>query len=123
MIHKNKMQFHFILRKEVYVFTNTCPDGALPLASFQENEAMSYVINQSLVKEKNISFIFPCRCIQLKEETALTAVGITAKVSGILADRNIPCNVIAAYYHDYFFVPEERVEEALILLNSADFSS
>ena len=117
------MQFHFTLRKEVYVFTNICPDGVLPLASFQEDKAMSYVIDQSLAEEKNIPFIFPCRCIQLKEETALTAVGITAKVSGILADNSIPCNVIAAYYHDYFFVPEERGAEALMLLNSANFTS
>ena len=51
--------------------------------------------------------------------TALDAVGITAKVSGVLAAANIPCNVIAAYHHDYFLVPLALGEKALELLNSS----
>ena len=61
---------------------------------------------------------FPCSCIQLEATTALTSVGITAKISGVLASADIPCNVIAAYHHDYFLVPCALGEKALALLQS-----
>ena len=76
-----------------------------------------------MAERENLAFTFPCRYIQLEEETALTAVGITAKVAAVLAEHDIPCNVVAAYHHDYFFVPEAMAEHAVALLNVAGLTS
>jgi hypothetical protein len=37
-------------------------------------------------------------------------------VSGALAGAGIACNVVAGYHHDHLFVPWERREEALAIL-------
>lgn len=110
------MDYQFVLHPEIYVYTQTCPTGVIPFAQFYEKEGLSYVIPQD--KAVGLPFTFPCRCIELKATTALEVVGITAKVSGVLASADIPCNVIAAYHHDYFLVPLALGEKALALLQS-----
>jgi len=51
--------------------------------------------------------------ITLMVHSALDGVGLTAAVAGALAERGIACNVVAGFYHDHFFVPWARGEEAL----------
>jgi len=111
------MDYQFVLHPAIYVYTQDCPAGLIPFTQFKEEEGLSYVIPQD--KAMGLPFTFPCRCIQLSVNTALEAVGITAKVSGVLAAANIPCNVIAAYNHDYFLVPLALGEKAFELLNSS----
>jgi len=48
--------------------------------------------------------------------SSLLAVGLTAAVSGLLAQHNISANLIAAYHHDHVLVPAERAEESMKLL-------
>ena len=114
---------HFILHPPVYVYAQTCPAGVVPLAFFKEAQGESYLLEREVVERENLAFTFPCRCIQLEAETALNAVGITAKVAVVLAEYDIPCNVVAAYHHDYFFVPEAMAERAVTLLNAAGLTS
>jgi hypothetical protein len=76
------MDDQFVLDPVIYVYTQECPKGVIPLAQFYEKEGFSYVIPQ--VKAKGLFFTFPCRSIQLEATTALDAVAITAKVSGVL---------------------------------------
>ncbi|MCL9983757.1 MAG: ACT domain-containing protein [Erythrobacter sp.] len=54
--------------------------------------------------------------ITLMVHSALEGVGLTAAVSGALAQAGIACNVVAGYHHDHLFVPWERRDEALELL-------
>ena len=54
--------------------------------------------------------------ITLMVHSALEAVGLTAAVSGALAEQGIACNVVAGFYHDHLFVPWQRREEALAVL-------
>lgn len=54
--------------------------------------------------------------ITLQVHSALDGVGLTAAVSGVLAEAGIACNVVAGFHHDHLFVPRERGEEALELL-------
>lgn len=54
--------------------------------------------------------------ITLMVHSALDGVGLTAAVSGILAESGIACNIIAGFHHDHLFVPWERRDEALALL-------
>ncbi len=108
------MDCKFVLHSSVYVYTQDCPAGITPFAQFSEKEGTTYILRQK--EAQGLPVTFSCCCIQIEQETALTAVGITAKVAGVLAAAKIPCNVIAAYHHDYFFVPETHGKKALSLL-------
>jgi hypothetical protein len=54
--------------------------------------------------------------ITLQVHSALEGVGLTAAVSGALAEAEIACNVVAGFHHDHLFVPWERRDEALAIL-------
>lgn len=54
--------------------------------------------------------------ITLQVHSDLEGVGLTAAVSTALAEAGIACNVVAAFHHDHLFVPWERREEALAVL-------
>jgi hypothetical protein len=54
--------------------------------------------------------------INLMVHSALDGVGLTAAVAGALAAQGIACNVVAGFHHDHLFVPWERREEALAIL-------
>ncbi|MEE4316163.1 ACT domain-containing protein [Erythrobacter dokdonensis] len=58
----------------------------------------------------------PFARITLTVHSALEGVGLTAAVSAALADGGIACNVVAGYHHDHLFVPWERRDEALVIL-------
>ena len=54
--------------------------------------------------------------ITLTVHSSLAAVGLTAAVSAALAAEGIPANIVAAFHHDHIFVPWDRREEALAVL-------
>ncbi len=54
--------------------------------------------------------------VTLSVHSDLEGVGLTSAVSGALATNGIACNVVAALRHDHLFVPWDRREEALKLL-------
>jgi uncharacterized protein len=58
----------------------------------------------------------PFARITLMVHSALEGVGLTAAVSGALADAGVACNVVAGFHHDHLFVPWARREEALDIL-------
>jgi len=37
----------------------------------------------------------------------------STEISRKLTDLNIPCNVVAGYYHDHLFIPEAMLEKAI----------
>lgn len=88
-----------------------------PIASFQEKEGMTVVITEKTAKIHNLNFEGVYKCISLKLVSALTSVGLTKKISSLLADSNISANIFAGYYHDHIFVPIENSIEALKLLS------
>lgn len=55
----------------------------------------------------------PFARITLMVHSALEGVGLTAAVSGALAEAGIACNVVAGFHHDHLFVPWDRRDEAL----------
>jgi uncharacterized protein len=54
--------------------------------------------------------------ITLMVHSSLAGVGLTAAVAGALAEAGIACNVVAGFHHDHLFVPWERREAALEVL-------
>ncbi len=58
--------------------------------------------------------VFPL--ISLHVHSSLDAVGLTAAFSTALGNAGISANVVAAYYHDHIFVPTDKAEKALNVL-------
>ena len=55
--------------------------------------------------------------ITLRVHSDLEAVGLTSAVSTALATSGIACNVIAGLHHDHLFVPWDRREAAVRVLD------
>ena len=89
----------------------------LPMASFREDEGLTLLVPKENADKAGFSYESIFKCISLKVHSSLEAVGLTAAVSGKLAERGISANVIAAYYHDHIFVQAEKVDAALSALN------
>lgn len=107
----------FVLLPSVYVYSTKTCSGIIPLMSFKEAEAETYILQKEAAEKNALEFSFPSHCIRLDTPTALTDVRITARVSKVLAQNDIPCNVVAAYHHDYFFVPEFLAMKAMRALD------
>lgn len=84
-----------------------------PIGFFHEKEGMTFIITLQKAIDKNIDYESVYKLISLNVHSSLDAVGLTAAFSAKLAEKNISANVVAAYYHDHIFVPEEKAEEAL----------
>lgn len=104
----------------VYLFctVDALPQGLEPFAVIREDEGTTVVITRDDALAHGLTADTAMTRISLGAFTSLEAVGITATVAQTLASSSIPCNVIAGFYHDHLFVPEERGKEALRLLES-----
>lgn len=87
--------------------------GLDPVGTFREREGMTLIVTVETALRNGIQFDAAYRLISLNVHSSLDAVGLTAAVSGKLAERNISANVVAAYYHDHIFVQKEKAEQAL----------
>ena len=56
--------------------------------------------------------------ITLQVHSSLSAVGLTATLSTALAKANISANIVAGLRHDHLFVPWEKRDEALRILQA-----
>lgn len=84
-----------------------------PIGIFHEKEGVTFILEQQDAVNKKIHYQSVYRLITLNVHSSLDAVGLTAAFSAKLAEKNISANVVAAYYHDHIFVPEEKAEQAL----------
>ncbi len=89
----------------------------LPVASFCEDEGLTLLVTTENADKAGFNYESIFKCITLKVHSSLEAVGLTAAVSGKLAQRGISANVIAAYHHDHIFVQAEKADAALSALN------
>lgn len=91
-------------------------DRLRPLATYNEEEGLSLLLEQQVADAAGIEYSSVFRGITLSVHSSLDAVGFTAAVSIKLASTGISANVIAAHYHDHVFVPAEKAELALSVL-------
>ena len=91
-------------------------DGVEPEATVLEDEGRSAVLARERADALGLTYDYVAAWITLRIHSALEAVGLTAAVSGALADAGLGCNVIAGYHHDHLLVPADRGEEALAVL-------
>lgn len=111
------------LHPGVYVFATVKPDesqppGISPVMTFREREGLTMIVLKDEADSANLEGEFRCRMISLEVHSSLAAVGLVAAIAARFAKSGIAVNVVSAYYHDHFFVPADRGEEALAILNS-----
>ena len=89
-----------------------------PIASFQEQEGLTLVLTKARAEALDWTYDCLFNCISLQVHSSLTSVGLTAAVAAKLAASEISVNMIAGYYHDHLFVPQDQAREAMDLLES-----
>ena len=110
------------LDDETFVFISM-PDpkktiSAKAIGMFREKEGTTYILKKKNADAMDLPYNFEAGRITLNVYSSLQDVGLTAAVSTVLANNNIPCNCIAGYHHDHLFVPKEHAQKALFLLQS-----
>ena len=108
------------LDPRIWRFVLVSPDTAPQLlgtaiGTFREDEGVTAIVPAALAEELGIEGPDFAR-ITLMVHSDLEGVGLTAAVSGALADAGIACNVVAAFHHDHAFVPSNRADEAIDVL-------
>lgn len=102
-----------------YVFTTVpavVPPGLAPVVTVTEDEGLTLVVRREEADGAGLAYDYVAGWITLRVHSALAAVGLTAAVATALAGAGISCNVVAGHHHDHLFVPYERAEEAVTLL-------
>ncbi|MCJ2178895.1 ACT domain-containing protein [Novosphingobium album (ex Hu et al. 2023)] len=104
------------LDPQPWVFCTGGPWHQDALATFHEDEGLSQILPLDAAREAAHDLSLPMARIVLEVHSALDGTGLTAAVSGALAEVGIPCNMVAAYHHDHVFVPEGDAPRALAIL-------
>lgn len=82
-------------------------------ATIGEAEGLTVVATVTEAERRGWPVEFLAAWLTIDVHTSLEAVGLTAALSTVLAERGIACNVVAAYHHDHLLVPLDRVDEAI----------
>ncbi|RZN33921.1 ACT domain-containing protein [Bradyrhizobium sp. Leo121] len=87
-----------------------------PLFTFRESEGTTFVVQREEAESLGLTYQFISRLITLTVHSSLEAVGFLATITTRLSEAGISVNVVSAFYHDHLFVPHDRADEALALL-------
>lgn len=93
-------------------------DPALIVASIRETEGLAIILAEQDAIALGLPMAFIAAWITLTVHSDLAAVGLTAAVSNALADAGISCNMVAGVHHDHLFVPVDRAEQAIEVLQA-----
>ncbi|MEN3539538.1 ACT domain-containing protein [Microbispora sp. ZYX-F-249] len=104
-----------------YVFTTVradVPPGVRPVVTVAEEEGLTLVLPQHEADAAGLAYDYVAGWITLRVHSALEAVGLTAAFAQALAAVGLSCNVVAGFHHDHLFVPYERADEAVEVLEN-----
>jgi hypothetical protein len=106
------------LSAEPYVYATAAapPPGVVIFAAILEDEGLTLVLTKADADRAGLEYCYLAARITLGVNSELDEVGLTARVSRVLADAGISCNVIAGAAHDHLFVDWGSGERALELL-------
>jgi hypothetical protein len=109
------------LHSDEYVFCTLLPGtpvaaGLEPIGTFREAEGLTLILTSAKAAAAGLDSIYPCRLITLNVHSSLEAVGFLARITTHLAAHKLSVNPVSGYFHDHLFVPADRAEEALTLL-------
>jgi hypothetical protein len=105
----------------IHVFVTLSPgepvSGTLdPVMQFREREGTTLIVLEDQARAAGLDGVFPSRMITLNIHSSLEAVGFLAAITTRLAAAGMGVNPVSAFYHDHLFVPADRAEEALAML-------
>ena len=89
-----------------------------PIGQFAEAEGLTVILLRSQAEAAGLSYAGLFTMITLSIHSSLEAVGFLARITAELAAHQISVNAISAYYHDHLFVPCDRAEEAMSILEA-----
>jgi uncharacterized protein len=87
-----------------------------PIAFFKEDEGITLVLLRQSADAAAMTYNSIFRMITLSVHSSLEAVGFIAAIASKLSEHNISVNPISAYYHDHLFVPSDRADKVMELL-------
>ena len=94
--------------------TGTQSEVSSAVMSFREREGWTHIVPAAKTTVASDRFSW----LELAVHSGLNAVGFLAIIAKTLADENIPCNAVAACFHDHIFVPEAMAERATAALEA-----
>ena len=94
------------------------PDDVGVYSTVREAEGLSVVIAYDDAPRFGLTEPVKLAWITLTVNSSLKGVGLTAAVSGVLAEHGVACNVIAGHHHDHLLVPVDEVDAAIQLLKT-----
>lgn len=94
-----------------------------PVGTFQEEEGMTLILTQQQALDQGLAFEMLWACVTLTVHSALSAVGFLAAITTRLAEAGVSVNPVSAYYHDHLFVPWERRQEVVAILEDLQQTS
>ena len=112
------------MRPGIFVFCSIPTDQPIPAAlspllTFREQEGITLVLLREEAAAAGIRYGFASRLITLTVHSSLEAVGFLAAITAPLAAAGISVNAVSAFYHDHLFVPADRADEAMAVLQEA----
>lgn len=108
-LNKNKFVF-CIINQDINI-------NEIPKMIFREEEGTTLILKKEQADKYNLKYEGVWAMITLTIHSDLSAVGFLAKITEVLAKKEISVNAISAYYHDHLFIPSEKANETLKLLN------
>jgi len=106
-----------------FVFCTLAPGVSIPAAispmlTFREREGTTLVVRREEAEAAGLPHTFASRLITLTAHSALDAVGFLAAITARLAEAGISVNAVSAFHHDHLFVPVDRADEAMAVLQA-----
>lgn len=87
-----------------------------PICIFHEDEGVSLIVAKSDADSASLKYDGTWSLITCEVNSDLNAVGFIAAMSKMISDAGISVNTVSAFHHDHLFVPTDRVEEVMLLL-------
>ena len=110
------------LREGEYVFSSISPEEfndmqVEPVGWFREAEGISLILDRAAAQRLGLKQSSAFRMISLNVNSSLEAVGFLAAVTEKLAAAGVSVNAVSAFHHDHLFIPAEKANLAISLLN------
>ncbi len=94
------------------------PPAMTPIGTFREPQGLTIIAAAGQFSGTGIAHSPGWAMITLAVHSSLQAVGMIAAIAAALADAGISANVVAGYHHDHIFVPWDRRDEAVQILQN-----
>ncbi|MEM7768950.1 MAG: ACT domain-containing protein [Cyanobacteria bacterium P01_E01_bin.6] len=111
-----------MLRNGEFVFCTVPPAQVMqlqldPICQFLEDEGVTLIVSREDADRCGLPYDYVARMVTLSVHSSLSAVGFLAAIATHLANAGISVNPVSAYYHDHLFIPSDRAEDTMAILN------